>query len=138
MNRLKALLILLAVAVFAAACGQAATNSAVPSNSLANSQAPATPATATPVAVASGKDLYAKNCMTCHRESGKGGKVTVDGKALDPDDVTTAKMKAKSDEKLYGYISEGFPDDGMPAYKDKLSPDEIKAIIAHVRTLQGS
>ena len=76
--------------------------------------------------------------MICHKESGKGGKVTIDGKSIDPDDVTTARLKAKPDEKIYEYISDGFPDDGMPAYKDKLSPEQIKAIVSHIRTLQGS
>ena len=55
---------------------------------------------------------------------------------LDPDDITTAKMAAKSDEKLTEYIVNGFPDDGMPAFKDKMTPEQIKAVIKHVRTLQ--
>jgi mono/diheme cytochrome c family protein len=76
--------------------------------------------------------------MTCHKDSGKGGKITVEGRALNPDDITTAKMKAKPDEKFYGYIADGFPDDGMPAFKDKLKKEEIEAIIKHIRTLQGS
>ena len=75
--------------------------------------------------------------MTCHRDSGKGGKVTIEGKTINPDDITTAKQKAKTDEKIYSYISDGFPDDGMPAFKDKLTDAEIKSIIKHVRTLQA-
>ena len=55
---------------------------------------------------------------------------------IDPDDITTAKQKAKPDEKIFGYISEGFPDDGMPAFKDKLTEAEIRSIIKHVRSLQ--
>jgi mono/diheme cytochrome c family protein len=74
--------------------------------------------------------------MTCHKDSGKGGKVTVDGRTMDPDDITTAKMKAKSDEKLFGYIHDGIEDEGMPAFKDKMTKDEITAVVQHVRTLQ--
>ena len=76
--------------------------------------------------------------MICHKENGKGGKVTVEGKSIDPDDITTDKMKAKADDKFVGYINEGFPDDGMPAFKDKLKPEEVKAIVKHLRTLQGA
>ncbi len=87
--------------------------------------------------VAEARDLYTVNCMTCHRDSGKGGKVTVDGRALDPDDLTTEKMKAKTDEKLLAYVADGVPDEGMPAFKDKLTADQMKLVVKHVRTLQG-
>ncbi|MFZ1699368.1 MAG: c-type cytochrome [Pyrinomonadaceae bacterium] len=98
--------------------------------------------TATPVPTAKdptamAADLYTVNCMTCHKDSGKGGKVTVEGKELDPDDLTSAKMKKRTDEKLYGYISDGAEDDGMPAFKDKLSKEEITMLVAHLRKLQS-
>jgi len=136
---IKAFITVFCLALFVAACGQAATNT---TNTVANvnknqnAAPPASPA-ATIDQAEFAKDLYAKNCMICHKDSGKGGKVTVEGKTIEPDDITTAKMKAKSDEKLTEYISEGFPDDGMPAFKDKLNPDQIKAIVRHVRVLQG-
>ncbi len=129
----------MAVVAFAIACGQGTVTNNAPAAT------PTGPPKASPVqpaspvaAVIDGKDLYTVNCMTCHKDSGKGGKVTVEGKTMEPDDITTAKMKAKTDEKLYEYVSEGFPDDGMPAFKDKLKPEEIKAIVKHIRTLQGS
>ena len=105
-----------------------------------NAATPAAPASTTPAKDerASGGDLYTTNCMTCHKDSGKGGKVTVDGKNLEPDDLTTAKMKERPDEKLFKEISEGAPDDGMPAFKDKLTPQEIKMVVTHLRALQGS
>ena len=139
MKLLKLSITFIALAIFIAACGQAANtpvaNNAVPKTNQNNAVA-ATPAT---VAVAdNGKDLYAKNCMICHKENGTGGKITIEGKSIDPNDVTTDKMKAKTDEKLYGYILDGFPDDGMPAFKGKLTDEQIKAIVKHVRSLQGS
>ena len=82
-------------------------------------------------------DLYAKNCMICHRDTGKGGKVTIEGKTLNPIDLTSAKVRARSDNKLLAQIKEGAPDDGMPAFKTKLSDDEIKQIIQHIRMLQA-
>ena len=140
MYYIKLTIVLIATALFAIACGQAATTPNTASNN-ANKFA-ATPAAVTPAPAATideattGRDLYAKNCAECHKDSGKGGKVTIDGKTLDPDDISTAKMAAKPDEKLTEYITNGFPDDGMPAFKDKLKADEMKMIIKHVRTLQ--
>ncbi|MFN0279352.1 MAG: c-type cytochrome [Pyrinomonadaceae bacterium] len=82
-------------------------------------------------------DLYAQNCMICHQATGKGGKVTIKGKNLNAEDLTTEKMKKHSDEKLFAYISDGVPDEGMPAFKGKLSDDQIKTLVAHVRELQS-
>ncbi len=128
------------LAILASACGSTPQPN-IPSGNAANSnnnsvKAPSPAPTAEVAAVRSGKDLYTIHCMTCHKDSGKGGKVTVEGKQLDPDDLTSANMKAKSDDKLFGYISDGIEDEGMPAFKDKLKPDEIKAVVAHLRELQ--
>ena len=142
MKHLKLSIMLIAAAIFVGACGQAANtpvsnNTAPKSNQTATT--PTAPVNAAPDAeVASGKELYALNCMICHKENGKGGKVTVEGKSIDPDDITTDKMKAKADDKFVGYINEGFPDDGMPAFKGKLTDEQIKAVVKHVRSLQGS
>ncbi|MBK6751312.1 MAG: cytochrome c [Pyrinomonadaceae bacterium] len=141
MNYIKLTVVLMAAALFAVACGQMATTPNT-TNSTANNKPAATPGAgtpapaATPEEIAMGMDLYAKNCAECHKDSGKGGKVTIDGKTLNPDDITTAKMAAKPDEKLTEYVVNGFPDDGMPAFKDKMTPEQIKAVIKHVRTLQ--
>lgn len=121
------------------ACSSAATNQPVANASANTANASATSAkspAAEVAAVNSGKELYAIHCMTCHKDSGKGGKVTVDGKNLDPDDLTTERMKSKSDEKMYSYIADGIVDEGMPAFKEELKPDEIRAVVAHLRTLQ--
>jgi len=141
MNTVKLCIIAIAAVIFIAACSQTATTPNT-ANTNANTAAPSpsaskavVPATVDDVAMA--RDLYTTHCMTCHKDSGKGGKTTVDGKTIDPDDITTEKQKAKPDEKIYGYIADGFPDDGMPAFKDKLTADQIKLVVKHVRTLQA-
>ncbi len=119
-------------AIFAMACGQA-------SNTAVNKITPSTPAPTPVVSRApDGKELFALNCMICHKESGKGGKVTIEGKSINPEDLTTDKMKKMTDEKLIGYVTNGIEDEGMPAFKDKMTPEEIRAIVAHVRTLQAN
>lgn len=141
MKFIKIGFILSAAALFAIACSQSATTPNT-TNTTASPNKPAAASLASPQPVAASddtaaaKELYISNCAECHKDSGKGGKVTIDGKMLDPDDITTAKMAAKTDEKLTGYINDGFPDDGMPAFKDKLKPEEVKLIVKHIRLLQ--
>jgi mono/diheme cytochrome c family protein len=127
-------------AVLIAAAGFACGGAEQPTTTANNAASPAASApapTAETAAVRSGKDLYAIHCLTCHKVTGKGGKVMVEGKTLNPDDLTSANMKAKSDEKLYNYIADGIEDEGMPAFKDTLKPEEIRAVVAHLRSLQN-
>ena len=84
--------------------------------------------------LAEGRDLYQQNCAKCHRDTGDGGKITIDGKELDPKDLTTDKMKSRTDQKLYDDIAEGSPDDGMPAFRDKLSAAQIRQTMTYIRT----
>ena len=137
MNLLNISIFLLAGVIFIAACN----NPNQVTNTVNNTTASASPASSQPTTpvdeLAAATELYAKNCMICHRDSGKGGKVTIEGKSLKPEDLTSEKMKAKSDDKLLGQIGDGAPDDGMPAFKGKLTDDEIKSIILHIRELQS-
>jgi len=85
---------------------------------------------------APGIGSYTENCMICHKDTGKGGKLTIEGRSIKAADLTSAKMKVHSDEKLLVEIKEGHAEDGMPAFKDKLSDDAIMSIITHIRGLQ--
>ncbi|HTK38302.1 MAG TPA: cytochrome c [Pyrinomonadaceae bacterium] len=87
----------------------------------------------TPDEVAMGTKLYHDNCAKCHKDDGTGGKVTVDGKQLEPDNLTDKKIVAFSDEKITKYIKTGVEDEGMPAFKDKLTDDQIKEVVRHIR-----
>jgi mono/diheme cytochrome c family protein len=132
MNPAKYSLMLFAMAFFLLSC---ATDKTV--NSTQNAAAPppaaASTQTGTPAETASGAQLYSTNCAACHRDNGTGGKVVVDGKQLDPDDLTTKKMKSFTDEKLVNYVRDGVEDEGMPAFKEKLSDQEIKEVVKYVR-----
>ncbi len=140
MNAFKLCLISLFAAAFIAACNQAATtpNTANTTGSVNKTSETVPAQSATPIdEVAMAQDLYATNCQICHKDTGKGGKVTVEGKKLNPIDLTSDKVKNRSDDKLANQISEGAPDDGMPAFKVKLDPDQIKLLVKHLRTLQS-
>jgi len=84
--------------------------------------------------IANGQKLYADNCTVCHKENGTGGEVVIEGTKIKPDDLTSAKIKGFSDEKILGYVMNGVPDEGMPAFKDKLSEGEMRAVVRYVRT----
>ncbi len=135
MNSLKIGVILLGAALLAAACGEGSSNAV---NVAGNKTAVSSPQPAeTPDVILMGKEIYATNCMICHKENGTGGPVTIDGKKLKPDNLTTEKMKLMTDEKLIGYVTNGVVDGGMPSFKDKLTEEEIRLVVSHVRRLQG-
>lgn len=81
---------------------------------------------------------WTKHCASCHGKDGKGQ--TKAGKMAGVKDQTDAQYQAGlKDDKMFAAIKEGLKEDGkekMKPFKDKLSDDEIKALIAHVRTLK--
>lgn len=80
--------------------------------------------------------LWKKHCKGCHGETGKAD--TPNGKKHKVEDMTTAKWQEKhDDEKIKKGINEGVPKTKMKAFKDKLSAEEVDAIIKHIRTLKG-
>ena len=117
-------------AVLLIACGGA--NVANVSNNPSNEPVKPLP-TATVDQLASGKKVFETNCAVCHKADGTGGKVTIEGKSLNVEDLTAAKIKAFSDEKIIGYIMKGIPDEGMPSFKDKLSEGEMRDVVLHIR-----
>lgn len=82
---------------------------------------------------------YKKHCAACHGADGKGQ--TTMGKKVSCKDYSDAKVTAevKDDEALKA-VKEGLKDKAgkelMKPFSAKLSDDEIKALVAHVRTLK--
>jgi cytochrome c553 len=79
------------------------------------------------------------NCASCHGADGKGQTKT--GKKLKLRDYTDAKVQAElKDADMLKAITDGVKVDGkekMKAFKDELSADEIKDLVAHIRTLKS-
>lgn len=89
---------------------------------------------AAPAAVAA--DARSENwqtyCSVCHGDDGKGQ--TEEGKKKGARDLTNAKWQDKVDDgRITRSVTKGH--DKMPAFEKKLSADEIKALVAEVRTL---
>jgi mono/diheme cytochrome c family protein len=120
----------LIVAIFAIGCASASN----PSNSSDSSMEGVRPLpTQTVNELASGNKVFETNCAQCHKPDGSGGKVTVEGKDLNVEDLTSNKIKNFSDEKIIGYILKGLPDEGMPAFEDKLSEGEMRDVVLYIR-----
>ncbi|HEV8131014.1 MAG TPA: cytochrome c [Acidobacteriota bacterium] len=88
-----------------------------------------------------GRAAYNKACVKCHGTEGKGDGPAAKVIKTPMGDLTSkAKMAQYSDDKLYKMISEGGQAIGkskiMLPQKGKLSESEIKAVIAHIKTLQ--
>ena len=87
---------------------------------------------------ADAKALWTANCTPCHGASGKGD--TKMGQTLGAADLTDAKKQASfTDAQAMEAIKNGVKQNGktaMKAFAGKLSDDDVKALVAYVRTLK--
>jgi cytochrome c len=81
-------------------------------------------------------EVWKAKCKSCHGEDGR-AKTKVGAKEK-MTDITTAEWHAKhSDEKIRKVIADGSENNNkMKAFKDKLSAQEIDALVAYIRTLK--
>jgi mono/diheme cytochrome c family protein len=90
------------------------------------------------VRAADAKALWDANCAQCHGKDGRAD--TKMGKTLNAKDLTDAKVQTEfTDAKATQSIKEGVKENGkttMKAFGGKLTDDEIKALVAYVRTLK--
>jgi cytochrome c6 len=75
--------------------------------------------------------LYKQKCAACHGADGKGETST--GKARKVKDFASEEVKKMSDEDLSEAISKG--KGKMPAYGKSMKPDDIKALVAYIRSM---
>ncbi|MFN8377745.1 MAG: c-type cytochrome [Anaerolineae bacterium] len=92
----------------------------------------------TPEQLARGAEIFTESCAGCHGASGRGDgpdAASLSGAVGDLTDL--ANMATLSDDHIFTTISEGVgdPQDGMPAFADQLSADDIHAVTGYVRTL---
>jgi cytochrome c553 len=84
------------------------------------------------------KDNWEKNCSKCHGPDGKGD--TKMGKKLNIKDYTDAKVQAGfKDEEAMKALKEGLKDKDdnvLMKAAEGMTDDELKALVAYVRTLK--
>ena len=81
---------------------------------------------------ADGAALYKSKCAMCHGPDGAGQ--TAMGKNMKLRDLRSADVQKQTDAELAKWIADG--KGKMPAYKSKMSADEINALVAFIRTLK--
>jgi mono/diheme cytochrome c family protein len=95
-------------------------------------------ASALVIRAADPKTNWANNCAQCVGPDGRAN--TKMGKQLSAKDLTDPKVQASfTDSKATQSIKEGVKQGGkttMKAFGGKLTDDEIKALVAYVRTLK--
>src|SRR6185312_4024873 len=80
----------------------------------------------------SGADIYKAKCQMCHAADGSAN--TPAGKAKKARALTAPEVLKESDADLLAIIQNG--KNQMPAYKGKLSDEEMKDVLEYVHTLQ--
>jgi mono/diheme cytochrome c family protein len=74
---------------------------------------------------------YKQKCVSCHGADGKGE--TAAGKLMKVRSFASPETAKMTDQELADTIEKG--KDKMPKYGASLKPDEIKAMVAYVRSL---
>jgi mono/diheme cytochrome c family protein len=78
----------------------------------------------------SGAALFKTNCIACHGADGRG---TPTGRSLKVADFHSPQVQQQSDTQLAGVIGGGRGN--MPAFGDRLSKDQIDALVKYIRNL---
>lgn len=91
------------------------------------------PVPATSQAIAAGKLIYENHCQSCHGVNGDGEGEKAAQLSTAPGDFTdSAKMGGLTDGELFTEITKGRHP--MPAFADKLSPQERWEVVDFIRT----
>lgn len=75
--------------------------------------------------------LYKSKCAACHGPDGSG---SATGKTMGAHDFSSADVQKMSDTELTTIITDG--KNKMPAYGKSLKPEQIKGLVAYIRTLK--
>jgi mono/diheme cytochrome c family protein len=77
---------------------------------------------------------YKAKCSACHGADGKGD--TPVGKKMGMRDLASPEVQKMSDDELTAIIANG--KNKMPPYGKSLKPEDIKGLVAYIRTLGGA
>ena len=86
----------------------------------------------TPAFAQSGADIYTSKCAMCHGPDGLSA--TPAGKALKSASFKDPAIIKAPDAELFAAVKNG--KNKMPSYAGKLTDDQIKSVIAYIRTLE--
>jgi mono/diheme cytochrome c family protein len=126
MNVRLLILTVATLALFTIACNNA-------SNSRSTNAKPGVPlSSATPDEFAPARANFKKNCELCHGANGEGGRVKLeDGTKLKVPTFHEGHALHHPDSDFVKQITKG--GDGMPAFKEKLTPEQINDLVRFIR-----
>lgn len=82
------------------------------------------------VAIASGKEVYVKNCVACHVADGGG--------SVGPNLTDDYWLHGGSITDVFKSVKYGWQDKGMKSWKDDLSPVQIQQVASYIKSLKGT
>ena len=85
--------------------------------------------------IATGKELWAKHCKSCHGAKGLGDGPKTASLKTNPGDFSSATFQASTDGELFFRTNKGR--DEMPAYEKKIPDAKDRwSLVAYMRTLK--
>jgi cytochrome c oxidase cbb3-type subunit III len=81
-------------------------------------------------AIANGKDIFEKNCVTCHGKNMEGG--------TGPNLTDEYWLHGGSINEIFKTIKQGVASKGMISWEKKLRPIEIQDVSSYILTMQGT
>ncbi|HEV8338492.1 MAG TPA: c-type cytochrome [bacterium] len=101
------------------------------------------PGADTPATAPMGERVFAQRCAVCHGPDGRGNGPAAPSLIPRPRDFRMGFFKYKStpaeappsDADLIRVVTDGLQASAMPYFRDILSAEEIRAVVAHVKTL---
>ena len=91
------------------------------------------PIPADEVSIALGKEIFSRECVSCHGATGKGDGSAANALSKKVSDLTNPKMWRQTDGALFYKTKIGRRP--MPSYKELLMEDEIWHVVNYMRTL---
>jgi len=96
-------------------------------------EAPSAPATAG--VPEEGKAIFEERCAVCHGKQGRGDGPEAPFLSPRPASLISAGTSVKTDAEILAVIANGKPRTSMPAWKDLLTEEQRRDVLAYIRTL---
>lgn len=81
-----------------------------------------------------GKGIFVRNCAVCHGERGQGSNLPVGGPTLPRNLASPQSRQELTRERMITSVTQGRPGTAMPTFGNRLSTEDIGAVVDYVRT----
>jgi cytochrome c oxidase cbb3-type subunit 3 len=82
-----------------------------------------------PASISGGEAVFKANCVACHGDQGQG--------IVGPNLTDAYWLHGGSPEAVLASVTHGYPDKGMPAWKNVLGAEKVRLAAAYVVSLKG-